>query len=429
VKVTDESKRAGPGLASSIARLFEEKERGDVQPADALAQARAQEVQPDVSAETVEPTAVHAEASAAPTSAETPVELPLDDESPLAVPDPMNVPPWAVREVDQRSSLDTAAATLEQAVRNYLWGPDPAPRELAHRIEDLSVRLTGAGELPPVLGAVERLALGTDGPDGTALQLARRILSPQVALALATLLGSSVKDGPRRDRLSAAIVRLGAPMVPAFTKLLTESTDRAARRAYIDVMSALGSAALPALRELAGDSRWFVVRNAILLLREHGEGEVEYISAALQHDDSRVRKEALLALAHMGVESAAPLVASKLADPDSEVRKSAAMAAGAVRSSRLLEPLLARLDREADVEVIESILLALGQIGDASAVPAIEKRSGGGLFAKPHSTVRIAAYRALAAIGTPQAKRRLNDAVNDRDPVVREAVDRLIRGG
>jgi HEAT repeat protein len=489
-------------LADSIARLFQERERGTVEsplPTVSPAEAEAAEapgrlvaavpaettselllLEPDVSAETPSsvagaevalpahaadplssdadrtsaadpeaPVATDSEValpttSEAPISAdstrtrpssngtpvsETPVELTLEDQSPLAVPDPFDVPPWAVREVDQRSSPETAAATLEQAVRNYLWGPDPAPKELASRIEELCLRLTGAAELEPVVGAVERLALGTEGPDSTALQLARRILTPQVANALAAALGASVRDGPKRDRLSAAIVRLGAPMVPAVARLLTESTERTARRAYIDVLSALGEVALPALRELAGDSRWFVVRNAILLLREHGEPEVGHISAALQHDDPRVRKEALLALAHMGVESAGPLVASKLADPDSDVRKSAAMAAGAVRSSRVVKPLLERLAKEGEDEVVESILLALGQIGDAAAVPAIEKRSTGGFFQRPHSSVRVAAYRALAAIGTPHARKRVNDAVNDRDPVVREAVERLIRGG
>jgi HEAT repeat protein len=76
--------------------------------------------------------------------------------------------------------------------------------------------------------------------------------------------------------------------------------------------------------------------------------------------------------------------------------------------------------------VIEELLRALGQIGDPGAVPAIEKRAVGGMFKKPPTDVRVAAYRALALIGTPHAKQLIEDAGNDKDPEVRTVARSLV---
>ena len=47
-------------------------------------------------------------------------------------------------------------------------------------------------------------------------------------------------------------------------------------------------------------------------------------------------------------------------------------------------------------------------------------------FAKPHTDVRIAAYQALSHIGTPHARRLLNQAASDKDPEVKAAVKELL---
>ena len=65
---------------------------------------------------------------------------------------------------------------------------------------------------------------------------------------------------------------------------------------------------------------------------------------------------------------------------------------------------------------------ALGQLGDPGAVNTIEKHAVGGRFSKPKSDVRIAAYKALNHIGTPHARRLLNQAMDDKDAEVKKVV-------
>jgi HEAT repeat protein len=77
-------------------------------------------------------------------------------------------------------------------------------------------------------------------------------------------------------------------------------------------------------------------------------------------------------------------------------------------------------------EVIEQVLRALGALGDASAVPEIEKRLKGSMFSKPSNGVRIAGLSALAMIGTPHAVSLVEKARNDKDTEISSAAEQLL---
>jgi HEAT repeat protein len=334
-----------------------------------------------------------------------------DDEAPASAP-----PPPAA-----------AAEVLALEVGAYLEGPEAGGVDRAARIEALCAGLAAAGGSAAVARAVERLALDSVEGDVGALDLARRLLTPEVARVLALDLGNAARDETRREGLTSTVSRLGRGMAAPIAAALAESSERAARRAYVDALTGLGEGALPVVREMVTDSRWFVVRNAMRVLRDTaGDDAIEDFTSALGHTDPRVRREALLSLAHVGGEAASLLVPSKIGDPDPEVREAAAKATGALRVERGVVPLLEQLDREQRLAVQEAILLALGQVRDPGAVAAIEKRAVPGLFSRrPPAAVRIAAYRALWAIGTPHARKLVGDAERDRDPGVRAAAKRI----
>ena len=326
---------------------------------------------------------------------------------------------WSPSEAEER---------LEKAVRAYLASDDFERGSHYRRIAMLAWRLQEWGHLDPIVGAVERLAAGASKADQDPLLLARRLLTPPIARAMTQRLSESARDERRRLELIETMGRLGPEMATSLADALVDATERVIRRAYMDALVALGDDALPIVEDMTFDDRWFVVRNSMLVLREiAGERGIGHYTAALGHAHPRVRREALLALAHVGGDKAAMLVAGKIADPEKEVREAAAMAAGTLRTARAQRPLLEQLDREDDPGVEAAILVALGQIGDPGAVPAIEKRAVGSLLKKPPADVRLAAYRALASIGTPHARKLLKDAVGDKDARVREAAGRLVQ--
>lgn len=359
--------------------------------------------------------------------------------------DPFEGAPGLARDVHARSSepmdrvmdeggtapapdVDQLGVMLESAVERYLSGAEDRREERARRIRDLAGRLREHGGEETIADAVQRLA---DAGEKGSLQeapvaLAQLLTTPSVAGRLAQQLGAARHEEPR-ERLVRVCGRLGREMAVALGDALSETDDRAARRTYMDTLIALGADGMAVMSEMVADPRWFVVRNAVLVLGEAGgERAVQHLTMTLAHDDPRVRKETLIALARIGGDDAVMLVPGKLEDPDPDVREAAAMAVGALRIARAERTLLARLEAEEVQDVTVAVLRALGQLGDPGAVQAIEKRAVGSFFSRPPTEIRVAAYRALAAIGTPHAMSLLREAAEDKDPAVKRMARSLL---
>lgn len=328
----------------------------------------------------------------------------------------------------EEGRADISSAALESAVDAYL---EAAPSERAEAEEVLREAVGDARERGDVEGlatAVGRLALdATEGsPDRESLDLAREILTPGAATRLAVRLGS-LRDEEERDALMRACGELGEEMASALAEALADTSDRSARRTYIQAMVAVGDPARDQVERMLDDSRWFVVRNGVRVLGGIGtEDDVEHLTSPLAHDDARVRLETVRALGRIGGEDAGMLLLGMLDDPEADVRAAAATALGALGVERAVKVLLERLEREESEKVQVQILRALGAIGDPGAVPAIEKRAVTSFFSRPSPELRIAGYRALASIGTPHAVKLLEEARDDRDEEVRSAVRSLL---
>lgn len=322
---------------------------------------------------------------------------------------------------------DADPEALRKAVAAFLES-GPLDRDGKGRtIRDEAAALREANALDVLADSVERLALGAgDPPDEACVAMAQSLLSAGVASRIVARLGAA-RDEERRAQLALLCRRLGHDMAMAIADALSDTTDRFARRTYLDTMVTMGPTAMAIAEEMLEDSRWFVLRNAVAILGEvGGERAVELIVSALAHTDPRIRREALLALAKVGGEDAGMLVYGMISDPDADVRLAAAMAAGALKVERALKPLLQLLESEADPDVVVGVLRALGQLGDPGAVNSIEKRAVVSFFSKQPAEVRIAAYRALHNIGTPKAKSLLVQAADDKVPEVKAAVRQLL---
>lgn len=327
---------------------------------------------------------------------------------------------------DPGPSLPEAPADpvgLDEAVDAYVAGD--AAR--ADEIERLATELLEANELEPVARAVARLVSASEETaDPSARAVAERLMTPTVLGRLARRMGEE-RDEERRAEHRRVCRAIGEPMARAIRDDLAVSTDRLARRIHCDTLVEMGEAGRRTIEEMARDDNRFLVRNAVALLGEiGGEGSAELVTSALANTDARVRREALRSLAKLGHEEAAPLVVGMLEDPDPSVRIAAAVAAGELRVERALRTLIAMLDACSDPDECLPLVRALGQLADPGAVASIEKHAVRSLFSKPRTDVRIAAYRALHQIGTPHARRLLNQAIGDKDPEVKAAVKELL---
>ena len=396
--------------------------------------AHAPEPEPEPEPEAVRPAPEVTDVPSAPELLEEPVagaqELPFDGvdvppEAPTASGgDTMPVGPAELLPAPDGEEADAPPDPLALAVESYLAGGGDAGR-----VRDLARQHVQSREYDPVAAATERLAqVGARREDAETLALAESLIDPLVRRRIVQRLGHE-RDERRRLAYHEVCRALGERMAIGIRDELAETGDRFARRAYFDALVAMGEVSRRVIEAMAEDENRFLARNGVAILGEIGGGRAEQlVISALANTDKRVRRAGLLAMAKLRVQVADvdQLVVGLLDDTEESVRIAAVTAAGELEVERAVRPLVAWLERAHERDVVLPLLRALGQIGDPGAVPAIEKHAVRELFAKPRTDVRIAAYQALGRMGTPHARRLLNQALSDKDPEVKAAVKALL---
>ena len=103
---------------------------------------------------------------------------------------------------------------------------------------------------------------------------------------------------------------------------------------------------------------------------------------------------------------------------ESSIRALLAEAAGEIRLGEAVPVLLSILTNETDVKIIESAIIALGMIGDLSAVAAVSE-----YLNSDSREVVVAAIQTLGEIATPSAIRKLGDKLGGDSKIDRMIID------
>lgn len=185
--------------------------------------------------------------------------------------------------------------------------------------------------------------------------------------------GRKERDGA--VRLAAALRHLTAtPLLEA----LIEEQDPSMRKFLISVLEAIGSDVVPLAAKRLNDSRWYVLRNMISLIRAcDGKKEVDKVRTFVKHPNVEVSMEALRTLLHFRTADAGLHLRSGLQSESVDVRTGAIKLAGNFRV-RDAVPYLIKIVEKRDLFGNESFfkkdaLKALGEIGDGRAVDALLK--------------------------------------------------------
>ncbi len=311
-----------------------------------------------------------------------------------------------------------------------------AYQETIELLRPRAVELRNAGDFGTLLPAL--VVLGQHAAPG-----GRR---PAAAQQLADALLAELVDGPtldwiidrvgsreargERELLGGVLLRLGARALPPLLDALSVTEDRQARRAFSQIVGLFGETAVPELELRLRDERWFVVRNMATLLGDiRNPRSVPALVELLAHEEGRVRRAALQALARIGGPAATAHVVRCLTSGDPELQVQAILALGARREATALPALeaIARGSAPAgarrplrDLEVRRYAIEALGRIGGPSALRVLADLLGGGGFWRrllgrgEVDLIRIAAAEALASLGGPEARRLLKAAAAGR---------------
>ncbi len=236
------------------------------------------------------------------------------------------------------------------------------------------------------------------------------------------------REGVRLEDVNAYLMLLQENSITPLIKLLGELKNSKARRAFCDALSEIGKDAVEQITPFIDDRRWFLVRNITYILGRIGkEQSLPYILRAFNHEENRVRREAVQALGLIGGSKAVSVLVKALADDDVRIRCMAAINLGKIGKETGLIPLLEVVQskefcKREPVE-IKAFFNAIGMTGSSEAVPILEQLlMRKGWFGRGTTDeIRVGAARAMEMIGTPEAKAILETGKSSKDDSIREA--------
>jgi HEAT repeat protein len=309
--------------------------------------------------------------------------------------------------------------------------------EIAGDMIPLAEDLLMSGAFDDALVVAKALREGADRNQAIAPAACRAALTTigeSLALREAAALLPHLDEGSLAT-FSACCAGIGPAAVRGLLPALESEDETPEWVRAREIVRGYGAGAVTPLTGMVDDSRWFVMRNAAVLLGQTRSPEaVPPLQALLRRNDPRVLRPAVTALAGIDDPSAARAIQTVLRAATGANRLAVIEALVAGRDPRVV-PMLVRILTESDPfgEDHQTVLDTLGavrELADDRAVPPVtavmrKKR----LFSRRKSrAVKQAAVEALRAIGTPRAQEALSEAEKTGDRLLRRIV-RAARAG
>ncbi len=224
-----------------------------------------------------------------------------------------------------------------------------------------------------------------------------------------------------------------------FMKILGELNTIHSRKIVIDALIFLGPKDIMTLATGLNDSRWYVVRNIIYILRKIGDKRaVDYLLRTVKHGDIRVKKEVIRTLGELGGAGVIKALKDCLEDPELQVRSAALRAFGNIASEAAKRIIMDRISdkyfKDKDFEEKKEYFEVLTRWKDNEVynlLMEIMKKSTFWGRSKSYEDKACAAY-CLGLIGNKEALSILNKFKNSSNNLLREytysAIHRLEHG-
>ena len=242
------------------------------------------------------------------------------------------------------------------------------------------------------------------------------------------------EEGVRLEDVNAYVTLLQRNSIKPLIQLLGDLKNSKTRRVICDALSDIGKNAIDLITPFIDDRRWFLVRNVTYILGRIGKEQAfPCIQKAFNHEDLRVRREAIQALGLIGGPKSVGLLGKALSDEDIRIRSMAAINLGKAGKAAGLVPLLEATQSKEfhrrEPQEIKAFFDAIGMVGSNEAVSILqqllERRS---LFGRGKTDeMRIGAATALAMIGTPEAKAILEAGKESKEGSIRSACLQALR--
>jgi HEAT repeat protein len=241
-------------------------------------------------------------------------------------------------------------------------------------------------------------------------------------------------DALREATIKALVSLKGKVVVWRLMDHLAEESNGQVRKYLAEVLIRQSEAALPILIEYLDDERWFVARNAVVILGEiRNDLATDHLKTVLSHRDVRVRRETIRSLTKIGGTNAIGILLRTVAGEDVEMSKQALLSLGAMKCTAAV-PTLINLVRTMGttaktISTKKEAIKALGEIGSSEATSALLEALQKKSIWKRRMTdeLRASAALALSLIGGEDAIKSLEMAADDKSEQVARAANKALK--
>jgi HEAT repeat protein len=278
-------------------------------------------------------------------------------------------------------------------------------------LEDSLELLIERGELDIAADVADALFAASNNPELSHEQKRRteqalgRFTRPADMRTIAHALRLYEPDSVEYKAARRLIDRMGSLAIEPLLEQLADEPDMGARKMLVDLLAGMATDYIPEMGSHVGDHRWYVVRNVLSILgATHSSAVLPYVERTVRHSDSRVRREAIRALAGIPDRLSSEMMIAALNDEDAGNVQLAARylgTSGRVAAVPALEQVArgeGRGSREMGprVEAVE----ALGKLGAVSSLPTLQAVAGKRTFmrATRGKELRVAAESAIERI-------------------------------
>lgn len=198
------------------------------------------------------------------------------------------------------------------------------------------------------------------------------------------------------EEIAQLVCRVGKPFVAPLLDRLAEEQNMSLRRYYMERLRELGTDVRDEVIQRLRDSRWYFVRNLILVLRSLEDPTViPYVRRLAGHPNPRVRSEAVRTLLVLRDPEADKLLLKDMDDTSGEARITAVKLAEFSRDPEVHRRLLGILTQGGltglEYELKSAAIHSLGMIGNPDSIPELER------FLKSRSLLRASQLSRLKA--------------------------------
>ncbi|HET7707382.1 MAG TPA: hypothetical protein VFM36_14950 [Thermoanaerobaculia bacterium] len=331
---------------------------------------------------------------------------------------------------DDTVNLHVARSLIELIGK---FGGTRPPDKLLARVESIVQAQVGSAQFTEALEIVQRLReISSTAGEGT-LRTAvghtlRRLASQETMEALVA--GLLAAPPEKSTSIHWLIDALGSAAMQALLIALAEENNRSRRRKLFDFLAGLGPKIVPDVTKFLSDSRWYVVRNMISLLRSVNDtsslGEIRRLA---EHQDLRVRLEAIKTLLTLDKTVPQALLDKAIHDPDPKMAETAISLVGSYGIREAVGPLLRVLEGRDVFGVRRPLRLraikALGELAAPEALPGIERFFTESFLPWPARAERRAAFESLASYPADARAPLVEKGLRSKDPVVRSLCRRI----